>query len=377
MKDNYPPVLKMLGQRNPTDSDTMLWIALVLLLMPIVLLLGNYLRLYLQRRYNRIRSYDQLEKLAGTKGLSYPEQNTVERIADTTHLKNPVQLLSSVEAFDRAIATYMKKVETLPWLEMEEQIELIQKIRHKVGFRYLSPERPPVSTRELKSGQKIYSLAASPKGVRLIYADIFDINDLAIFTRAFRTAKKPIKLGKKNQIWGFFWSEGGGEYRFKTHLLKEVQRPAYYLLLKHGDQLHHNSNREVFVCEQNTEIVVEWISTLKHGNNLSPNIFERIQPPETLALSLTHISGSGFGLSFDGRIEVDDLVRIKGADTLPSFLQEMIGRVVKSTEETVECRFLNMNAEQHHQLLTHIASNMTVDEFQRRLRVKRAPQKRR
>ncbi|MBT3605332.1 MAG: hypothetical protein HOE48_23125 [Candidatus Latescibacteria bacterium] len=377
MKDNYPPVLKLLGQRNPTDSDTMLWIAVVLLLLPILLLLGNYLRLYLQRRYNRVRSYDQLEKIAGEKGLSYPEQTTVEMITDTTQLKNPVQLLSSVEAFDRAISTYMKKVETLPWLEMEDQVERILNIRHKVGFRYLSPERPPVSTRELKVRQKIYSLAASSKGIRLIYADIFDINDLAIFTRAFRTSKKAIKLGKKNNIWGFFWSEGGGEYRFKTNLLKEVHRPAHYLLLKHGDQLHHNANREVFVCDQNIQIVAEWISALSHSNTLSPNAFDRIETPETIALSLTHISGSGFGLSFDGRIEVDDLIRIKGADNLPTFLQDIIGRVVKITEDATECRFLNMDAEPHHQLLTHIASNMTIDQFQKRLKVRRTPQKRR
>ncbi len=375
MNDNYAPVLKMLGQRNTTDSDTMLWIALILLLLPIILLLGNYLRLYLQRRQNRARSYVQLEKLTAEKGLSYPEQVIVEKIADEVTLNNPSLLLSSVETFDRAISTYMQKVECLPWLEMEEHVEHLSNIRKKAGFHFLPAERPPISTRELKIGQKVYSLAASPKGVRLIYADIFDISDLAIYTRPFKTAKNTIKLGKKNNIWGFFWSEGGGEYRFRTHLLKEVKRPAHYLLIKHGDTLFHNVNREIFICNQDVETVVEWISTQQHGNNLSPNIFERIENPDTLALSLTYISGSGFGLSFDGRVEVDDLVRIKASDNLPAFLDNQIGRVVKSGADTMECRFLTMDAEKHHQLLIYIASHMTVDDFQKRLKPKRASQR--
>ena len=368
MKENYPPVLKMLGQRNATDSDTMVWIALVLLLLPIVLLLGNYLRLYLHRRRHRANSYDQLEKLAGEKGLSYSEQVVVEALADTANLNHPAQLLSSVETFDRAVSAYMKKVETLPWLEMDAQIDRISSIRQKIGFQYLSPERPPISTRELKIGQKVYSLAASPKGIKLIYAEIVDLNDLAIYTNPFHTPKTTVKLGKKNQIWGFFWSEGGNEYRFRTHLLKEIKRPAHYLFLQHGDSLYHNSDREVFKCDQDIEIVAEWVPS--EGRVLSPRIFDRMAPPETLACTLTHTTGSGFGLSFDGRVEVDDLIRIRGGNKLPSFLEDQIGRVVK-IGDTIVCRFLNIEPTQHHALLAHIASNLTVETFQKRLKDKR------
>lgn len=375
MKENYSPVLKMLGQRSPTDSDVLTWIALVLFLLPIVLLLGNYLRLYIQRRNNRARSYDQLEKLAGEKGLSYTEQVLVEDIADHASLNNPVQFLSSIETFDRAIATYMKYVEKMPWIEVDEKVNHIQSVRAKIGFRYLSAERPPTTTRELKIGQKVYSLAASPKGVKLIYADIFDLNDLAILTRPFRTAKNAVKLGKKNQIWGFFWSEGGGEYRFRTYPLKVVTKPTHYLLLKHGDDLYHNYNRQVFVCNQDLELVVEWVSTQNYGNNLSPNIFERVTDPETLALSIVQLTGSGLELSFDGRLEVDDLIRMKTSDNLPSFLEDIIVRVIKISAETISCRYLNMTDEKRHLLLTHIANHMTVDEFQRRLKVRRSAQK--
>ena len=145
--------------------------------------------------------------------------------------------------------------------------------------------------------------------------------------------------------------------------------------MKHGDTLFHNTNREIFICNQDIETVVEWISAQEHGNNVSPNIFERIKTPDTLALSLTSISGSGFGLSFDGRVEVDDLIRIQESDNIPTFLDGQIGRVIKSSAETMECRFLTMNAEKHHQLLTYIANHMTVDDFQNRLKPKRASQR--
>ena len=180
-----------------------------------------------------------------------------------------------------------------------------------------------------------------------------------------------VKLGKKNAIWGFFWSEGGLEYRFRTNPMKEIRRPAHHLLLKHGDELHHNPNQDVFTCRYNAEIVVTWVAAQTYGSNLSPNIFERVENPETLALSLVYVSGSGFGLSFDGRVEVDDLVRIQGGDKLPSFLEDQIGRVVRATTDALECRFLTMDAEKHHLLLTYIASKMTVDDFQKRLKARR------
>jgi hypothetical protein len=375
MDENYPPVLKLLGQRNATDSDTLAWMAVFLFVLPILLLAGNYLRLRLVRQRNRARSFEQLEKLAAEKDLSYPEQVMIEKIADSANLNHPASLLSSVETFDRAVSTYMKKVEMLPWLEMDDQVANISQIRKKAGYQFLSPERPPISTRELQPGQKLYSLAASPKGVRLIYAELFDIDDLAIYTLPLRTSKSFLTLGKKNDIWGFFWSAGGIEYRFRTHLLKEIKRPAHYLLLKHGDDLIHNSDREVFICRQDTEVVAEWISAKTHGMSLSPNIFDRIEDPETQALSLSYVSGSGFGLTFDGRIEVDDLIRIRGGDTFPSFLEDQIGRVVKMSENYIECRFMTMDAEKHHDLLVYIASNMTVDDFKKRLKTSRRAQR--
>lgn len=370
MKDNYSPVLKMIGQRNATDTDTMVWIAVILLFLPILLLAGNYLRLFIQRRRNRARSYEQLEKLVGEKGLSYPEQMTIENMADAANLNHPAQILSSIETFDRTVAKYMKIVETMPWLEMDAQVEYLANIRQKIGFRHLSPERPPVSTRQLKTGQKIYSLATSPKGIRLIQADIFDVNDLCIFTRPFHTTKSVVKLGKQTNIWGFFWSEGGNEYRFRTRLLKDIQKPIHHLLLKHGDDLVHASDREIFQCHQDLEIVCEWASSEKHGNPLSHNIFSRIETPETLALTLTKVTGSGFEVSFDGHVEIDDLLRFQDGEHLHPFLEDCVGRVVKIGAETLSCRFMNIDPDKHHQLLHFIAKHMTLDEFQKRLKRK-------
>jgi len=182
MKDSYAPVLKMLGQRQEADSNAIVWVVVVMLALPLLLLLGNYLRLRLQRHRNKERSFDQLEKLGGEKGLTYPEESLLERIAEAAQLRNPVSLLTSVETFDRAMAVWMKQVMQMPWLTVDEQVERITSIRRKIGFRYLSTERPPISTRQLREGQKIYSLAVGKKGLRLISAEIIALDDLAVTT---------------------------------------------------------------------------------------------------------------------------------------------------------------------------------------------------
>lgn len=370
MRDSYTPVLQMLGQRSDPQSQTLIWIAIILLLLPVLLLLGNYLRHYLHRRRIRAYAFEQLEKVGGAKGLTYPEQVTLEQIADASNLNNPAQLLNAIESFDRAVALYMEHVMNMPWREMEMQIERLKAIRHKADLRYLSPSRPPVSTRQLKIDQKIYSLAASKKGMRLIFADVIDIDDFAIVASLFRTDRIRVKLPPNADIWAFFWADNGLEYRFRTHQIKEIQRPMQYQMLSHGDALFNDANQELFTCAQDIELVAEWISAAQHGHDLSPNIFERIESPPTLAVHLNQLGSSSFTLSFDAQIEIDDLVRIRGSKNTPPFLNETIGRAIKTDENGIRFKLLNLDPDVRHDLLTHISSHLSSASFSKRLQTK-------
>ncbi len=368
MKDGYGPVLKMLGQRTESSSTDMTWVALVLLILPIILLLGNYLRHYLQKRRNIAYSFDQLEKIGSEKQLNYLEQSVVSQMATIAHMSNPAFLLSSIEGFDHSVSIWVKYLMQQPWQNMDAQIAHLVSIRKKANLRYLSPERPPVSTRELNIDQKIYSLAASQKGLKLIYAKIIDLDDLCITTSLFQTDRQKVHLSKNHDIWGFFWSEGGMEFRFRTRLLKEINHVAHYLMLYHGDELFHDTEWEMFTCQQDIELVVDWVSNLEHGTNLSPNIYDRIETPPTLVVNLNQLSSSGFTLSFDKKLEIDDLLRVRGGNQIPAFLADRIGRVIKVSEEGVFCRFLKIDHETRHDMITYIAKNMSVASFAQRLK---------
>ena len=118
--DSYAPILEMLGQREDPGRATLIWIVGVFAGIILLLLAASLMRTRLRRRLHLGRGMDQLEQLTARHDLNYVEQVTVERLAKAAKLKNPTQLVTSVDVFDQAVATRMERVLKMPWLEMEE-----------------------------------------------------------------------------------------------------------------------------------------------------------------------------------------------------------------------------------------------------------------
>ena len=367
MNDSFSPVLKRLGEWNETSPDTIFWIAIILVSIPLLLLLANHMRHRIQRRRNLAHGFDNLEKIGGEKGLTYPEQVVTEQMARAARLNNPALLLTSIDIFDRAAAIWMKQVQRLPWQEMSTQVERLKSIRHKVGFRYLHSERRPLSTRELILDQRLYALAGTRKGFRLLSAPVTDLNDLAITTGPFTAGKRAVKLKKQHDMWVFFWSEAGGEYRFKTRILKAASRPVPHLMLQHGDDLIYGGDGEIFTCKQEAELVVEWIPVSKLGRMpTSPKVFDRVES-ETLTAHLKQLTGSGFVLACNDRMEIDDLVRLNAGSNAPDFLADRVGRAVKITREGILFKFLKRTEKERQALLRHITPRLSIEVVSRKM----------
>ena len=360
--ESYAPVLKMLGEREEVGAGTVIWIAAILLAI-LLLLVGAY---HLRRRQRRsdslARGFDQLEKYAAEKDLNYLEQVAVEKMAQSANVTNPAQLVSSVGTFDEAAAAWMVQVMRMPWLEMEEQVRRLAAIREKLDFRYLPSTHSPTSTRELPIGQKLYILATRQDGMLLLSAPVVDLDDLAIRTETFKAGKKPAKLRPHQDIWAFIWSEKGVEHRFRTQVIKSVERPAAYLYLMHGDGLTSGKDDEIFSCNDEMEIEADWLPASKVGRATpSAALFEKKEAEaEPLRLKVLGFSGSGFIVSAESAFDVNDLLLLRSDDAEHSLLDGKVGRATQPSKSGLQFafRFLDLSEEDRDTLLKAIARRL-------------------
>ncbi|MCZ6632807.1 MAG: hypothetical protein O7G87_05335, partial [bacterium] len=278
-------------------------------------------------------------------------------------LQNPAALLTSIDVFDRAVVAWMGRVQQMPWLEMEKQVDLLRSIREKVGFRYLPPERPPVTTRELKLDHKLYTLTSGPDGFQLLSTPIVDLDDLAIRTQVFEMDRHPVRLREHRDMWVFFWSDVGGEYRFKAHILKTVRRPASYLILQHGDTLVADKGRKIFSCDMDQELTADWVSSRDGRSIPSVTLFEDGGRAKSICVHLKELSGSGFSVATDADIQFNDLIRF--GDAAPDFLKEKVGRVVEVSSAGIRCKFHKLSAEDRETILRYVAPRISSEVFQK------------
>lgn len=360
MDDSYKPLLQTLGQWNEPESGAIALVLAVLVAIPALLFAVYHLRKRIRRRRERARGYAHLVELGDRHSLNYPEQMTAERMTRAANLPNPAQVFTSIDAFDQAAAAWMAKAEQMPWREMDSQVANLASLRRKLGFRHIPPDRRPRNTRHLILGQKIYILAATAKGVKLLSAPVVDLDDLAIFTSPFSDGDRPIQLRLRRRMWAFFWSPSGGEHRFSTQALKAVDRPAPVLLLQHGDDIVTNEGRKIFSCDLDEELTAEWLPVSRSGRTMpSPALFEKGLETDALPARLKELSGSGFVLSADATFEINDMVRFAGGRTTPGFLEGKAGRVVRTTRKGVRFKFLNLSDEDRDAILTYVAPRIS------------------
>ena len=371
MKEPQIPVFKMLNMRNETDMEVLTWILIVFVGLPILMFLIHYTRVKMQAARNRDRAFEALDTLGNQKDLNILEQQTLEDMADDVGLKNPSLMLTSIDVFDRTVGTWMKQVQKQPWLKMFTLVERLQSIRQKIGFRYLAVGHPPTTTRELRLGQTLYMLAPFQGKSRLLSARIIDLDDLAIRMDYFAFDGHRVQFKELNEMTVFFWSDTGGEYQFKTQVLKNFKRPSAYLMLQHGDTLVSEKGRKMFSCDLAKEVTADWVQTRDERRVASVTLFDSGDVP-TLAGCLTELSGSGFTLTTDKEVGFNDLVRLDGG--APSFLQGKLGRAVDVSGPNLRFKFHNLSAEDREKILVYITPRIPADALQKSTRRRqRAP----
>ena len=367
--DSFTHVLKMMGDREDPGGSTILWIVGVFVSILMLLLAANFVRRRIRKRRHLGRSLDQLEHLAARNDLNYVEQVTIERMASLAKLPNPAQLATSVVVFDQAVEAWMSQVMQKPWLEMEAQVALLTDIREKLGFRYLPPERKPANTRHLLQDQRLYVLASGQKRFRLLRTSVIDVTDLAVSTHPF-TDKSPVRLPDGQEFVVFFWSEDGGEYRFKTRVLKSVERPTPYLYLEHGDSLTTDEGRKTISCDVDLEVVADWVPAADYGRAAaSVNLFDRMADKvQSLPMHVKEISGSGFTFATQERAEVNDLLRVQGGKGVPEVLDGTSARLVKVGSSRNFAKFVSVSPEDREAMLVFITPRISAKAFRKRTR---------
>ena len=149
-----------------------------------------------------------------------------------------------------------------------------------------------------------------------------DLDDLAISVELF-SAKHPVRIKRNQEMWVFFYSELGSEYRFRTRVLKEVKRPKPYLMLQHAESLTYDDGRKTFSCDHDLASVIDWLPASKTERaSPSANLFERFEHEvESLPIHLYELSGNGLTLTTEKEMEDNDLIRLKDHKELRLYLK--------------------------------------------------------
>jgi len=359
--DSYKPLLKSVGSWEAPDGSAIVIALAVLLAVPLVLFIISALRRRSGRKEGLARGYEQLSQVGDEKGLTYPEQMTAERMAGAARLANASHVLTSVDAFDQAAAVWMPRAEQLPWREMEAQVEQLASMRRKLGFRLTPPDRRPRNTRHLVLGHRLHVLSPARKGVGLLSAAVVDLDDLAIRTDAFRVGDRTVRLRHGLPIWVFFWSGTGEEFRFSSEVLKEVQRPQPFLMLRHGDRLSHAKKTDFLSCALRGETACDWLPSGQiPGTSRSARLFDKVPDYETEPVQFARLSGSGFLLTSEAPFGIDDVVRIQPDSAPLPALSNLAGKVISVGPRGVRVRFLEIADDDREAVLREVTRRMSA-----------------
>ncbi len=365
--ESFGPVFRMLETRETADTATLIWIVVILVSIPLILVATYILTKKARQRMAKRRSYDDLEKIAGEKGLNYLEQVTAERMVEASNLKRPAQLLTSIDVFDQAATARMQEAQKMPWLKMEEQVERLASLREKLGFRHLPADRAPRTTRELALDQKLYVLARGQKGFRLLSASVVNLDELAITTETFHDSEGSVRFQRHKDMWVFFWSDPGREYRFSSCVLKEVERPVPYLMLRHSDEVIHPDGRKTISCDVDHALVAQRLPASLIGDSPpSATLFEKDYEVESLPIHVHELSGSGFVFSAEEELEVTDLIKIESGGELSQVLGDKVGRIMEVTSIGAQARFLSLSIQDRESILNYITPKITPETLQKR-----------
>lgn len=365
-------VFDFLKHRNETDWQIILWIVLGLLLMLAILYFGNRLRHRIQGRHNNERGFQALERLGTEKGLSFEDQVKLGEMADVAKLKNPALLLDSVTVFDKTVAIWMRRAMKLPWLEMEDEVVWLKKVRKQIGFRYLPEGFSPSSTRELPRGTQIFAVIAHDGRLRLLVSGVLGLDDFSLHLAPFKDEDNElVRIKTQLDFWCFIWPTKGGEYRFESQVLKVYALPDPVLLVQHGDGLLYEPDQSMFACEVDLNATLKWASAERMDiASADAHVFEDVANIKTLPVRINGLSSTWFRIDFIEGIEKEDLVCIGTDEHVPNFLFGQIGRVIRSGGRGIFCRFLDFSIDKREALLRFLIQGISVETFQERVKQK-------
>ncbi len=169
--EGFGPVLQKLQDREDPVGHTVLLVGIVLVLLVLLPLVANTVRQRIRRRKRLLWGFDQLEKIADQNAFDPKERRLVEAMADAVPDLDPETVLSSLDGFDKAARAYVRRARKLPWLKLGDAVDRMAAVREKMGFRYIRADRRPRNTRHLLLGQKLFVLARSTSGFRLLSGD--------------------------------------------------------------------------------------------------------------------------------------------------------------------------------------------------------------
>ena len=366
--DGFGPVLDALGDRGESDDELLFWIGWVGAFLLVALFVSYRILKWLRQRDRIARGFAQLQKVSDHKGLDSLDQSALEDLSLAVPNANPTQIAGTIDGFDGAVVERIKEIRKLPWLDMESEVERLSSVREKLGFRYIPEDRRPRNTRHLMVGQYIYILAKGETSFRLLSAPVIALNDLAIYTEAFKEGDQVVRLKAENTLWAFFWSAAGGECRFSTRLLRAYTEPAVYLMFEHGDELIYNGDRKIFSCDLDLSVGTERVSAERYGrSNPSEQTFEKYGVDRVPA-QLLELSASGFVLSPGEAFKENDLVRLRVSESELGFLDACPARAVKHDGTLVRFRFLTKPREMLEQILVYVTPRISKNALKGRSR---------
>ena len=316
------------------------------LLLVLSALITSLVRKYRWQRY----VWNTFSTTALERGLSDAQWQLLKQIARHDRMKNPLLLLSSLNAFDRHISRYVSRLTNRNKSDRHKTIEDLAHIRTLLGFDRPLLGQPMRTTRELEPGHTLMVWPVKGGGHKGFSQCVVVSRDDRAITAVplLREDDQHLTaLAPGDKIKVRFWRDHDTEYRFRTKILDAVAGTTS-IVIEHAEYLERIQKRDFFRLNVGFGVVLYAVSETEQIAEDTPR----------LEGTVTDISGGGLNILTRKEVPPAGLLRIdpqfKEVFPLAGLQCKVIGQLKQPGGYGVHLEFVELSPKQEGELVRKI-----------------------
>ena len=314
----------------------------LLLVFVLSLVISSVVRRVRGRRFN----WKSFQAATLERGLSASECQLLWDIARLGKLRNPLLLISSLNAFDQQVGNFLNRPANR---EDQKTASRLTHIRVLLGFHRPPPGQAIRTTRALEPGQTlmVWPAKGGPRGFSQCVVAHCDDHAITAVPLLREDDELFDSLDPGDRIKVRFWRDHDTEYRFRTTILDAVEKTTS-ILIKHGDELERIQKRDYFRLPVGFDLVLMEGGAEDRLPATSGNLW---------AASATDLSGGGMSVTTSQQVKADWLVidpKFSGTFPLAGIRCKVLGQVRRGKDYQVHLEFVDIAPALESQLVRRL-----------------------